>query len=60
MNPQSLRAWRVDRGLTRQEAAPLLGISERTLQELEYGRHPASLLWGPIERIVFLLDEQKP
>lgn len=36
----------------------MLGVNERTLEGLEYGRYPVSPLWGPITRIVELIGEQ--
>jgi DNA-binding XRE family transcriptional regulator len=55
MTPETLRAWRTTCGLSRRAAAETLGISERTLEGLEYGRYAASPLWGPIGRIIALM-----
>lgn len=60
MTPDALRAWREGRGLSRRAAAEALGINERTLEGLEYGRSPDSALWGPLERLIVLLDMQAP
>jgi transcriptional regulator with XRE-family HTH domain len=57
MTPDTLRTWRAARKLSRRAAASLLGISERTLEGLEYGRYAGSPLWGPIARIVQLLGD---
>jgi transcriptional regulator with XRE-family HTH domain len=51
-----LRAWRSSRGLSRQQAADMLGINPRTLEGLEQGRYPGSPLWGPVSRLIELLD----
>jgi transcriptional regulator with XRE-family HTH domain len=56
LDPPTLRAWRTARGLSRTEAAALLGISARTLETLEYGRKASSALWGPLARVIALLD----
>ena len=56
MNPATLRAWRNARGLSRQEAAKVLAVPWRTIETLETGRAPQSALWGPLSRIVELLD----
>lgn len=58
MDPASLRSWRDAQGLSRRVAAELLGISERTLEGLEYGRYAASPLWGPITRIIEMLNQK--
>lgn len=55
MTPDTLRAWRDSQNLTRREAADALGINQRTLEDLEYGRSPRSPLWGPIERLIAML-----
>jgi len=55
MNPEILRAWREERGLSRREAAELLGVNQRTLEDLEYGRSPNSPLWGVLARVVELM-----
>jgi transcriptional regulator with XRE-family HTH domain len=52
MTPETLRAWRKARGLSRREAAEMLAVNERTLERLEYGLAPTSALWGPIDKIV--------
>ena len=56
MDATTLRAWRDARGLTRYEAGAMLAISWRTLETLEAGKSPTSALWGPIGRIIELLD----
>ena len=58
MTPTTLRAWREQRGLTRQDAEPLLGVPWKTIETLETRPRPNSPLWGPIARIVELLDAQ--
>jgi DNA-binding transcriptional regulator YiaG len=57
MDAATLRAWRDARGLSRREAAPLLGINVRTLEDLEYGRSPNSALWGAIARVIELMGD---
>ena len=57
MDAATLRTWRDARGLSRREAAALLGVSERTLETLEYGRSPTSALWGTLARVVDLMDQ---
>jgi transcriptional regulator with XRE-family HTH domain len=56
MDAPTLRAWRTARRLSRREAAEVLGINERTLEDLEYGRSTKSPLWGPIAKIIGLLE----
>lgn len=58
MTAETLRAWRADLGMSRRTAAEALGVNERTLETLEYGRSPTSALWGPIGRVVELLRER--
>ena len=60
MTPDTLLAWRKGRGLSRRAAAEALGINERTLEGLEYDRYPNSVLWGPLARLIVLLDMQTP
>lgn len=55
----TLRAWRSERGLSGKAAAELLGVSTRTLEGLEQGRSPTSPLWGPISRLVKLLEKEQ-
>ena len=52
MNPETLTAWRKSRHLSRRAAADVLGISQRTLENLEYGRYETSPLWGPIGKLI--------
>ena len=52
MTPADLRAWRDARGLSAREAAPLLGVSHRTLEGLEQGRYPKSALWAAMARVI--------
>jgi len=40
------------RGLSAREAAPLLGVSQRTLEGLLQGRSPSSPLWGVLARLI--------
>ncbi len=56
MTPIELRAWRVGRKLSRREAADMLGLSERTLETLEYGRNATSALFPVLERFMLALD----
>ena len=58
MQPTDLTAWRTAKRLSRREAGEALGISARTLEGLEYGRYPDSALWGPIARIINLMESQ--
>lgn len=60
MDADALRAWREGRGMSRRAAAEALGINERTLEGLEYDRSPNSVLWGPLERLIAMLDLQTP
>jgi DNA-binding transcriptional regulator YiaG len=48
LTPETLRAWREARGLTRQDAADLFQTPKATLEGLETGRRPNSALWGPL------------
>lgn len=36
----------------------MLGVNERTLEGLEYGRYPVSPLWGLIARVIELMGDQ--
>jgi transcriptional regulator with XRE-family HTH domain len=59
LTPESLRAWREANGLTRRAAAELLGLSERSVENLEYGWSPQSPLWGVLEKLVPLVRVPK-
>ena len=59
LDPETLRAWRKSRGMTKREAGLLLQIPMRTLETLEAGRSPSSALWGPLGRIIQLLEEME-
>jgi transcriptional regulator with XRE-family HTH domain len=52
MTPATLRAWRETHGLTRQDAANLLGMSRRTLETIEQGRKGPGPLSGPISVLI--------
>jgi transcriptional regulator with XRE-family HTH domain len=56
MTPTELRAWREGRSLSRREAADILGVNERTLERLEYGRSDSSALLPVLERLTDALD----
>ena len=56
-NPTTIRAWRHKNGWTKREAAEQLNIPSRTYETLEAGRSPSSALWGPLGRIIQLLEE---
>jgi len=60
VTPDALREWRWRRGLSRQDAAPLLGIPWKTIETLETRPRPNSPLWGPIARIVELMNKKPP
>ncbi len=56
VTPASLRSWREGRKLSRRDAADILGLSERTLETLEYGRNATSALFPVLERLTLALD----
>lgn len=56
LDAPTLRAWRAYRGIQRAEAAQLLGIPIGTLETLERGRSPGSALWGPLGRVIELIN----
>jgi len=56
LNPTTIRAWRHKNGWTKREAAEQLNIPTRTYETLEAGRTKSSALWGPITRIVQLME----
>jgi len=58
ITPATLRAWRDARGWTRTEAAQAFGVPAATLAGLEAGRRPESPLFGPLTRLIALLDER--
>jgi len=58
MQPPDLTAWRAAHGLSRREAGEVLGVPAKTLEGLEYGRYPHSALWGPISRIIAIMEAQ--
>lgn len=49
MTAQSIKAWRLDRAMTQEQAAEWLGISWRQYQRLEAGHSKVS---GPIARLI--------
>lgn len=49
MTAQSIKAWRLDRAMTQEQAAEWLGISWRQYQRLEAGHSKIS---GPIARLI--------
>ena len=57
MTPAALREWRETQGYSQADAALMLGVNLRTLQDLEQGRSPSSALWGPIQRVIDLLGK---
>jgi DNA-binding transcriptional regulator YiaG len=56
LNATTIRAWRHKNGWTKREAAAMLNIPTRTYETLEAGRTKSSALWGPITRIVKLME----
>lgn len=51
--PARLRAWRRARGLSQAQAAPLLGISQRTLENWEQRRsQPRGLTLKHLEQLL--------
>ncbi len=54
--PASLRAWRDARALSRRDAGEILGVNERTIETLEYGRAENSVLWPILGRLTEALD----
>ena len=49
MTPQLIKQWRLNRAMTQEQAADLLGISWRQYQRLEAGHCKVS---GPIARLI--------
>ena len=58
MTPDLLREWREQRKLSRRKAGEFFGVPAKTLEGLEYGRYPHSALWGPISRIIAIMEAQ--
>jgi len=56
MTPADLRAWRDARGLSRAEAAIVLGVNARTLEDLESGRRSGATLMPVLKRLTTALD----
>ncbi len=56
MTPSDLRAWREGRGLSRRDAADLLGLDPRTLEALEQGRTSGNTLMPVLERLTYWID----
>ncbi len=54
--PAKLKAWRKARGLSQGQAAPVLGISRRTLENWEQGEHKPSPL--ALKHLELLLSSQ--
>jgi DNA-binding transcriptional regulator YiaG len=56
LTPTTLRAWREARGMSRAEAAVAFCVPLRTLEKLEQNRSETSALWGPLSRIIELIE----
>lgn len=56
--PSKLKAWRKARGLSQGQAAPVLGISRRTLENWEQGDHRPTAL--ALRHLALLLQSDKP
>jgi transcriptional regulator with XRE-family HTH domain len=57
MTPPELRAWRDRHGLSRRAASDLLGVRDRTLEDLESGRRSGATLMPVLARLTLALDQ---